>query len=180
MSKTFGLVIDFIIDTERSDAYPVAWCPRCKALPPLHLIVVLLLIGNVGWAHEDDSVTDLALERRTAEGPVRGKTSEPGAIAWLGVPFADVAERWALPKPPPARGMPLVATNYREHPLQMSGDGRSSTVAGSEDCLYLDIYAPAEADPEERLPVMFWIYGGGQTSGSSRAYDGSRLSLIHI
>ena len=106
MSKTFGLVIDFIIDTERSDAYPVAWCPRRKALPPLHLIVVLLLIGNVGWAHEDDSVTDLALERRTAEGPVRGKTSEPGAIAWLGVPFADVAERWALPKPPPTRGMP--------------------------------------------------------------------------
>ena len=176
MSKTFGLVIDFIIDTERSDAYPVAWCPRCKALPPLHLIVVLLLIGNVGWAHEDDSVTDLALERRTAEGPVRGKTSEPGAIAWLGVPFADVAERWALPKPPPARGMPLVATNYREPPLQLASDLRSSTVAGSEDCLYLDIYAPAEADPEERLPVMFWIYGGGQTSGSSRAYDGSRLA----
>ncbi|GIT39050.1 MAG: hypothetical protein Ct9H300mP8_02460 [Gammaproteobacteria bacterium] len=49
-------------------------------------------------------MTDLALERRTTEGPVRGKTSEPGAIAWLGVPFADVAERWALPKPPPARG----------------------------------------------------------------------------
>ena len=121
-------------------------------------------------------MTDLALERRTAEGPVRGKTSEPGAIAWLGVPFADVAERWALPKPPPARGMPLVATNYREPPLQLSGDLRSSTVAGSEDCLYLDIYAPAEADPEESLPVMFWIYGGGQTSGSSRAYDGSRLA----
>ncbi|GIT39049.1 MAG: hypothetical protein Ct9H300mP8_02450 [Gammaproteobacteria bacterium] len=52
MSKTFGLVIDFIIDTERSDAYPVAWCPRAKHCPP-HLIVVLLLIGNVGWAHEE-------------------------------------------------------------------------------------------------------------------------------
>ena len=176
MSKTFGLVIDFIIVTERSDAYPVGRRPRRKAVVPVYLIVVLLLIGISGCAHEDDSVTDIVLERSTEEGPVRGKISEFGAVAWLGVPFADVAERWTVPKPPRPRARPLAATNFREPPLQLAGDSRSKLLVGSEDCLYLDIYAPVGVGPDERLPVMFWVYGGGQTSGSSRAYDGSRLA----
>jgi len=121
-------------------------------------------------------VTDPLLERWTEQGPVRGKLSEPGAIAWLGVPFADVTERWTLPKPPRPRTEPLAATNFREPPLQLAGDSLSKAVVGSEDCQYVDIYAPVGAGPDESLPVMFWIYGGGQTSGSSRAYDGSRLA----
>lgn len=31
-----------------------------------------------------------------------------------------------------------------------------------EDCLYLNIYVPGKLDPDRRLPVLFWIYGGGQ------------------
>lgn len=119
---------------------------------------------------------DPLLERWTEQGPVRGKLSEPGAIAWLGVPFADVTERWTLPKLPRPRTEPLAATNFREPPLQLAGDSLSKPVVGSEDCLYVDIYAPVGAGPDESLPVMFWIYGGGQTSGSSRAYDASRLA----
>jgi para-nitrobenzyl esterase len=70
----------------------------------------------------------------------------------------------------------LAATNFREPPLQLAGDSLSKPVVGSEDCLYVDIYAPVGAGPDESLPVMFWIYGGGQTSGSSQGYDGSRLA----
>ena len=157
MSKTFGLVIDFIIVTERSDAYPVGRRPRRKAVVPVYLIVALLLIGIGGCAHEDDSVTDIVLERSTEEGPVRGKISEFGAVAWLGVPFADVAERWTVPKTPRPRTRPLAATNFREPPLQLAGDSRSKLLVGSEDCLYLDIYAPVGVGPGERLPVMFWV-----------------------
>ena len=34
--------------------------------------------------------------------------------------------------------------------------------AGSEDCLYLDVYVPGNAlkNPEKKLPVVNWIYGG--------------------
>ena len=138
-------------------------------------MVAVLLVGS-GCAKENKPVLDPLLERWTEQGPVRGKLSEPGAIAWLGVPFADVTERWTLPKLPRPRTEPLVVTNFREPPLQLAGDSLSKRVVGSEDCQYVDIYAPVGAGPDESLPVMFWIYGGGQTSGSSRAYDGSRLA----
>ena len=138
-------------------------------------MVAVLLIGS-GCAKENKPVLDPLLERWTEQGPVRGKLSEPGAIAWLGVPFADVTERWTLPKLPRPRTEPLAATNFREPPLQLAGDSLSKAVVGSEDCQYVDIYAPVGAGPDESLPVMFWIYGGGQTSGSSRAYDASRLA----
>ena len=138
-------------------------------------MVAVLLIGS-GCAKENKPVLDPLLERWTEQGPVRGKLSEPGAIAWLGVPFADVTERWTLPKLPRPRTEPLAATNFREPPLQLAGDSLSKRVVGSEDCQYVDIYAPVGAGPDESLPVMFWIYGGGQTSGSSRAYDASRLA----
>ncbi|XP_047206887.1 carboxylesterase 3 [Girardinichthys multiradiatus] len=46
----------------------------------------------------------------------------------------------------------------------------------SEDCLYLNVYTPAEATPEDRLPVMVWIHGGGLTMGAASQYDGSSLA----
>ena len=43
-------------------------------------------------------------------------------------------------------------------------------ISGSEDCLYLDIYAPSRKS-KKLLPVMFWIHGGGNTSGLKDLYD---------
>jgi len=47
----------------------------------------------------------------------------------------------------------------------------------SEDCLYLNIWAPAEASDEPH-PVMVWIHGGGYESGagSQGLYDGANLA----
>jgi para-nitrobenzyl esterase len=40
--------------------------------------------------------------------------------------------------------------------------------AASEDCLFLNVYVPAEAkDAKSKLPVMFWIHGGGYAGGAS-------------
>ena len=57
-----------------------------------------------------------------------------------------------------------VQTVYTRDPLPMS-----------EDCLTLNIWAPADA---RNAPVFFWIYGGALTSGASREalYDGKRLA----
>ncbi|KAI4571833.1 hypothetical protein MJG53_013939 [Ovis ammon polii x Ovis aries] len=46
----------------------------------------------------------------------------------------------------------------------------------SEDCLYLNIYTPADLTKRSRLPVMVWIHGGGLMVGGASTYDGLALS----
>lgn len=50
-------------------------------------------------------------------------------------------------------------------------------VSESEDCLVLNVWTPGINDGRKR-PVMFWIHGGGFTSGSgsARLYDGANLA----
>jgi len=48
----------------------------------------------------------------------------------------------------------------------------------SEDCLFLNVYAPALRHSTQLLPVMIWIHGGSFTSGTAMLpmYNGSDLS----
>ncbi len=67
-----------------------------------------------------------------------------------------------------------------QFPSLLTGAGptpKSNTPIGSEDCLYLDVYAPAEVVAP--VPVMVWIHGGGNTIGLGGTYDGSRLAVEH-
>ena len=50
--------------------------------------------------------------------------------------------------------------------------------AASEDCLSLNVWTPADAKPGAKLPVMFWVHGGGYyAGGSSEArHDGQALA----
>ena len=45
----------------------------------------------------------------------------------------------------------------------------------SEDCLFLDVYAPTGATPSSRLPVFFFIQGGGLNADSNPNLNGSGL-----
>ena len=50
----------------------------------------------------------------------------------------------------------------------------------SEDCLFLNVWAPAAPSPN-RLPVLVYIYGGGFNEGSIAVpiYDGASLASRH-
>ena len=50
-----------------------------------------------------------------------------------------------------------------QEPSGLGGSEGVSFFSGTEDCLYLDIKRPKKAS--KKLPVMFWIHGGGNTSG---------------
>ena len=45
----------------------------------------------------------------------------------------------------------------------------------NEDCLFLNVYTPAHADPGDRRPVMFWIHGGALVSGAGSIYGPAQL-----
>lgn len=55
-----------------------------------------------------------------------------------------------------------------------------NVVPASEDCLYLNVYAPANATDEGGKAVMFWIPGGGLQYGHSGqpVYDGSAFAAF--
>ena len=128
--------------------------------------------------------------RRIAQGEITGYETENGALVWRGIPYAQPPIddlRWKAPRPPLPWEGTLAAVENGNAPFQglhlappfvdEDGDG----FVGSEDCLYLNIFAPAEATAADRLPVMYWIPGGGNVGGhnASPSYDGSVLSQRH-
>jgi para-nitrobenzyl esterase len=131
---------------------------------------------------------DPTSQRELSSGSVVGFAPRDGAQAWLGIPFAKppVGElRWRAPQPPArwsgtrealraGSACPQNANRLGDAP-----DAKPGTVTGSEDCLYLNVYAP-RVTPQEvtarHLPVMVWIHGGGNTVGHAGRYDGSALA----
>ncbi|HTQ96939.1 MAG TPA: carboxylesterase family protein [Candidatus Acidoferrum sp.] len=117
------------------------------------------------------AVAQNAPEVKTESGPIRGKASADGKVnVFLGIPFAAPPVgplRWKPPQPPAAWTEVRNTTEYGAHCMQagffkvvLSGPGQS------EDCLTLNVWAPAGKDVS-KLPVMVWIYGGGFVDGGS-------------
>jgi para-nitrobenzyl esterase len=110
----------------------------------------------------------------TADGLVRG-TASGTTRQFLGIPYAAPpvgSLRWQPPAPPtPWKGVRAV-TAFAPHCPQPGSDfGVAST---SEDCLYLNVYAPA-GSAGKRLPVMVWLHGGSLLVGESDDYDPAAL-----
>ena len=65
-----------------------------------------------------------------------------------------------------------------QRPSSLGGPGGDGLMVGTEDCLYLDVSAPSR-NSNELLPVMFWIHGGGNTSGLKDLYDFNKIVKKH-
>jgi len=126
--------------------------------------------------------------RETSQGKVVGFSTEDGAHAWLGIPFAKPPEgelRWRAPREPEGwtgtREALAFGESCPQFPSFSQDAGAEGATVGDEDCLYLNVYAPpwkVDSVPtgEELLPVMVWIHGGGNSVGDAKLYDGSLLS----
>jgi para-nitrobenzyl esterase len=120
--------------------------------------------------------------RSTAQGDVLGCAGRHQTHAWLGLPYAQPPVgplRWKAPRPPQPWSGVREALAFSQPALQLGGitlelpPAQWGQVAGSEDCLTLNVFAPqmtaAEA-PAAALPVMFWIHGGANTAGTAATY----------
>ena len=105
-------------------------------------------------------------------------------INWDDIPYAQAPIgdlRWKAPRKidNPSQIITSKENNFCvQRPSGMGGSEGEGFFSGSEDCLYLDIKAPINHS-KKALPVMFWIHGGGNTSGLKDLYDYSKMVNKH-
>jgi para-nitrobenzyl esterase len=92
-----------------------------------------------------------------------------GVNVFLGIRYGQSPAgtlRWKPPQAPnPGQGS-IVANKFGNTCPQ----GRPTD---SEDCLFLNVYAPSNATPTSKLPVFIWIHGGALNNGAGSDYDPS-------
>jgi para-nitrobenzyl esterase len=137
--------------------------------------------GTPADAGEPLEVYDPAPTVTTANGDVVGKLKGE-VYAFKGIPFArpPIAElRWAPPVAPDSWTEPLQASGFGQRCVQPNLIFSGTT--GQEDCLYLNVWTPAEASAEPRA-VMLWFHGGSFTQGatSDKQYHGHDLAAEDV
>ncbi len=118
----------------------------------------------------------------TSSGEVLGRKSK-NSVIYEDIPYAKPPIgnlRWKAPRK-------ISQTNFKiepkennfcvQRPSNLGGADGDTLYVGTEDCLYLDIFTPKKN--EKKLPVMFWIHGGGNTSGLKDLYDFSKVVSRH-
>lgn len=118
---------------------------------------------------------------QTESGLVKGAV-ENGVLSFKGIPFAAPPVgplRWRPPQPAASWKGIRPAVAFGADCLQVPFPSDAAPLGGklSEDCLYLNIWRPAEPQAHP-LPVMVWIYGGGFVNGgtSPSVYDGKHFA----
>ncbi len=152
--------------------------------PSLTRLVSALLVVGVAGCTRAPAPAPAPTVVQTSSGVVAGTVLESGVKAWLGVPYAQAPVRelrWKEAQPITWTGtynadrkMSACIQILRPHNINHYF-GEEPT---SEDCLYMNIWAPPDATRESRLPVVVFIYGGGGTVGSSGManYDGAQVA----
>ena len=133
-------------------------------------------------------------EVKVEEGYLKGiQAADPRITVFKGIPFAEPPVkklRWTAPKP--AKKWKGVRKCYEFSPVPIQPEALAyppdddlygkewcvdTELPMSEDCLYLNVWTPAKK-ADDKLPVYFWIFGGGWQNGNSAEmeFDGERIA----
>lgn len=117
---------------------------------------------------------------QTKSGAVSGVT-EGAVTSFKGIPFAapPVGEfRWRPPQPVKSWDGVRDASEFGPNCAQGGWGAAPGTIqaGSSEDCLYLNLWTPANFKTNAKLPVMVWIHGGAFVGGSGSGSSGNEFA----
>ncbi|MDB4119998.1 carboxylesterase family protein [Gammaproteobacteria bacterium] len=129
------------------------------------------------------SIFSISKEIETSSGISIGYKSN-NVMHWDDIPYAKppIGElRWKAPRKINNLSQIIIPKENNfcvQRPSGMGGSEGDGFFSGTEDCLYLDVKTPSDK-LNKKLPVMFWIHGGGNTSGLKDLYDFSTMVNRH-
>ncbi len=112
------------------------------------------------------------------QGQIRKAPSGKNVIEYRGIPYAQNptgALRWNLPKPATPWAGTRDASQFGSACPQVSRFNLTDSSI-DEDCLSINVSAPADIKSGEKLPVLFWIHGGAFVGGASNLYRSDKLA----
>jgi para-nitrobenzyl esterase len=112
-------------------------------------------------------------------GMLQGSEPAPGVRAFLGIPYAQPPVgglRWQSPQPVERwTGTRAALEAGPPCPQQDAGWNKRDAARGAEDCLHLDVWAPATGG---KYPVMVYVHGGSNVAGSAPGSAGAGVALV--
>jgi para-nitrobenzyl esterase len=144
----------------------------------------MLLLNSMGAVANAETVRTGVVQIN--DGPIRGYKSE-GVDIFLGIPYAAPPIgplRWMSPQPVNPWHKVLDALAFGNTCVQTNALEGFAAPSNHEDCLYLNVFAPAYTDDDReshregsgKRPVMVWLHGGGNIDGESNDYDATKLA----
>ncbi|NKZ09132.1 carboxylesterase family protein [Actinomadura latina] len=141
------------------------------------LLASALVLAGAAPAVAQPGPPDPAAVVRTDLGLVRGQADSDHRL-FQGIPYAaPPTGNLRLRPPQPARPWQGTydATYPRSQCAQLAPPYGGETTYG-EDCLYLNVTTPTRAHRRQALPVMVWVHGGSNTTGSGSVYNAAKLA----
>ncbi|KAL6795963.1 alpha/beta-hydrolase [Trichoderma sp. SZMC 28013] len=165
-----------------------------RALPALLGFVSLAVAAPTPEKVEKQIEARSPVSVQIASGTIVG-SSIAGIDTFNGIPFADPPVgnlrlappqklskslgTFTTPLLPPACPQMFVSTGSSNIIVQLLGSFLQfpflQPITGQEDCLNISVQRPKGTKAGDKLPVAFWIYGGGFQLGATVTYDGSSL-----
>src|SRR5436305_1822724 len=152
-------------------------------MKPLFFVLLSAIVLHANAQKKNASAgSGNSLQVKTVSGLVEGVQEKSGIRSFKGIPYAapPLGElRWSEPHPVASWNGVLRADHFGPRAMQppIFSDMVFRSDGMSEDCLYLNVWAPAKKG-NALLPVLVYFYGGGFIAGdgSEPRYDGESMA----
>ena len=143
----------------------------CSALVVAFLNCVIVTIGTSAAAVP---VVNVKLPGGIFQGEVSFQGTQRPVATFRGIPYAAPPTgdlRWRPPEHPKPWRPRILRSSHNPGCVQVKHDTPHGRIVGDEDCLVMSVFAPHPMNTSAKLPVLFWIHGGGYQVGSGSGVD---------